>query len=228
MGAFIGIGLTYGIEIGLSVGPNLETRNKLSQELKNLIDCFLASNGYINYVKYSEDIDGELWKEFKSSDNLIPDSVYNFISSGFYGEISITSNILTLDNIECFIRVEKEVNYFGFLLDFKEEDILKNWSKTENDKTAKLLIDTAIGVYSSTKYDYAFCDFEAQFAYSPDAFVKIEKDIYSIVIFPRKCGSFFEIIKSNWNIDGHTERKIEGSKSEIFRTGSCESKERHT
>ncbi|NPE31263.1 hypothetical protein HNV12_25560 [Methanococcoides sp. SA1] len=220
MVGFISIGLTYSKPLSPELNSSQYTNIIIQLELQNLMEYFLATNGIIKNIKYSEDIDGESWKEIKDPNISTIEQYYEAISSGFYGEITIGSDILKIGNLDCVLRLKKQDDFFGFLLDFKEEYILKckNYSKEEIDFMTKKLIELMIRCYSYTKYDYAFCDQEAQFSYSPETFRKLKEDVYSVVVTPNCDGSAFDIIKSDWNIDGHTEREIRSSKHETFRT----------
>lgn len=226
MGSFISIGLTYSKPASSEFNSSQCTNILIRLELQNLIGYFLTTHGSIKKIKYSEDIDGKSWKEINNPDISTIEQYYEAISSGFYGEITIVSDILKIGNLDCILRVEKQDNFFGFLLDFKEEDLLKSKSYPDEDIeiiTGKL-IELMIKFYSYTKYDYAFCDQEAEFNYSPETFRKLKENVYSVVVTPNCDGSAFDITKSNWNIDGHTEREIQGSKREIFRVGNCKKK----
>lgn len=208
MGAYISIGLSYGIKKSENLAYNEATMEKVEQELIKLIELFLDSNGTIKNARYSEDIDGDSWKEVDLSTSFSFKDYYKVFSSGYYGEILVYSELINEKKLECTIRLNKETEFFGFLLDIKEQDLLdgKNYPDENIGYVTEELIATMYRIYSYSKYDYAFCDLEAQFHYSPEIFKYLEEYVYSIAMIPNS-DSNLTVIKSNWNIDGHTARK---------------------
>jgi hypothetical protein len=213
MGSYISIGLTYGIEKFEDLVYDNPTLDRVIQELRNLIEYFMNHNGAIKEIKYSEDIDGENWIEINPSSFFSCRNCYKNFCSGYFGEIILHSDVLISKGLDCIVRLYKENDFFGFLLDLQEEDILisKSYSIEEIDYMTKELISIMINLYSYSKYDYAFCDHEANFKHSPQNIEIIKEYVYSIVIIPRFDNNF-TIIKSDWNIDGHTAREKHGRK----------------
>lgn len=73
MGSYISIGLTYGIvQRFANLVYDDATNNKIEKELKKLIEYFLDSDGIIKNIKYSEDLEGEHWKEVNSPSPFFP------------------------------------------------------------------------------------------------------------------------------------------------------------
>lgn len=211
MGSYISIGLTYGI---VRRSANLIyddlTIDKIEKELKKLIEYFLDSDGIIKNIKYSEDLEGEKWKEINSSSPFFPKDCYKSFSRGFYGEIAVHAGVLKGEGVDLIMRLEKQSEFFGFLLDIKEEDILETHSKEEIEYVTEELIATMMRIYKYSKYDYAFCDHEAEFKYSLLSLKKLEENTYSIVVIPNSNNNLFTVIKSDWNIDGLTGREKYG------------------
>ncbi|MBB6401912.1 hypothetical protein HNP92_001217 [Methanococcus maripaludis] len=81
---------------------------------------------------------------------------------------------------------------------------MKNHSKEEIEEVTNVLISKIIEIYNYSKYSYAFCDQEAEISDFPLNFEKL-RDNYSILIIPDQSFKF-NILKSNWNIDGMTAR----------------------
>ncbi|WP_407282185.1 Imm64 family immunity protein [Methanolobus sp. WCC1] len=208
MGARISIGLTYGIGNLKTLVYDDATVEKLQQELKNIIEYFLDSNGTIKVAKYSENADGENWKEINLDSLFFSLENLKDFSSGYYGEILLNSEIIKGKKLDYTIRTVKETNFFGFLLDIEEADIFKSTSypDEEIDSITEKLITTMCRIYSHSKYDYAFCDLEAQFYYPLEIFKHSDGYIYSVTIIPNS-DSNLTVIKSDWHIDGHNARK---------------------
>ncbi|AKB28469.1 hypothetical protein MSSIT_1750 [Methanosarcina siciliae T4/M] len=211
MGSYISIGLTYGIvqRFANLVYDDI-TNNKIEKELKKLIEYFLDFDGIIKNIKYSEDLEGEHWKEVNSPSPFFPRDCYKSFSRGFYGEVAVHADILKSGGVDLIMRLEKQFEFFGFLLDIKEEDLLETHSKEEIGYMTEELIDTMMSIYKYSKYDYTFCDQEAEFKYSLSSLKKLKEDVYSIVIIPDSDNNSFTVIKSDWNIDGLTGREKYG------------------
>jgi len=208
MGAYISIGLTYGIEKSENLVYSGVARERVEQELRKLIEYFLDSNGTIKEAKYSEDIDGNSWKEVDLPSPFSFKDYYKVFSNGYYGEILVYSEIMKGEKLDCTIRLNKETEFFGFLLDIKETDLFKSNSYPDEkiDDVTEKLIAVMYHIYLYSKYDYAFCDLEAQFYYPPDVFKNLDDYVYSIAIIPNSDSNLI-VTKSDWNIDGHTARK---------------------
>ncbi|WP_184230525.1 Imm64 family immunity protein [Methanococcus maripaludis] len=163
---------------------------------------FLNKAGTLKNIKYSEDSAGNVWNELNFVDSS--KECYETLSNGYYGELTINSKRILNNDIDCTIRLEKQDQFFGFLIDISEEDILKNHSKEEIEEVTNVLISKIIEIYNYSKYSYAFCDQEAEISDFPLNFEKL-RDNYSILIIPDQSFKF-NILKSNWNIDGMTAR----------------------
>jgi hypothetical protein len=210
MGSYVSIGFVYGINKCENFVYDNLIKDTVEQELKKLIDYFLSINGTIKKIEYSEDLEGENWTEINSSSLFYSKDIYQNIVNGYYGEITIHSDILEGRDVDCIIRLEKQKEFFGFLLDIKEEDILRTHSKEEIRYVTEELIATIIRVYQYSNYNYAFCDQEAEFSYAPEEFSELEEIIYSVAVIPNPNANNFTIIKGNWNIDGLTNREKYG------------------
>ena len=216
MSSYISIGLTYGIvqRFANLVYDDI-TNNKIEKELKKLIEYFLDFDGIIKNIKYSEDLEGEHWEEVNSPSPFFPRDFYKSFSRGFYGEVAVHADILKRGGVDLIMRLEKQSEFFGFLLDIKEEDLLETHSKEEIGYMTEELIATMMSIYNYSKYDYTFCDQEAEFKYTLSSLKELKEDVYSIVIIPDSDNNSFTLIKSNWNIDGLTGREKYGKEIRI-------------
>ena len=200
MGSFISIGFIYQVF-------SIQT---IENEIKKLLKYIVDTDGSLKKMKVSKDIDGEEWNEYDSLMNLQGDSIYAILAKNYYGQIEVNSNIFGCKNITIIIRIEKEEDedYFGFLLDIDEEELINTNSASEISNITEKIIDFITRFYNYSAYDYAFCDNEAEIKYSPIHFKKVERSIYSITVIPILDGNSnrLNVIRSNWNIDGLTSR----------------------
>ena len=137
------------------------------------------------------------------------DIVLLALAKSFFGQVHIVCNFLGLNDLDAVIRIEKENDHFGFLLDIVDTELLEpNHSENIEAVTAKI-VEFMTDVYRFSKYNYAFCDHEAEIQYTPEKFKEIQTDKYSIVVAPSTDGqgrTLLNVMKSNWNIDGLTVR----------------------
>jgi len=200
MGSFISIGFIYG---KFSI-------QAIENEIKKLVKYVVNTDGRLKKMKVSKDIDGEEWLEYDSLINLQMDSIYTTLSENYYAQMEVNSSLFGCENITITIHIEKEEDedYFGFLLDIDEEELIKTNPVSEINSITEKIVDFIAGFYNYSAYDYAFCDNEAEIQYSPRDFKKIESSIYSIAVIPILDGNSnrLNVIRSNWNIDGLTSR----------------------
>jgi hypothetical protein len=193
MGSYISIGFVF--------RRNLE--EKIDINFKKLVNFLVQKSGKLNSIKVSKDMDGEEWIEVNV---LNDDSRLDLLTEFFYGQLNLSSNIIDGKSLEIIIHIENKPNYYGFLLDIQEADLIKTNSIEELDYISDKLIKLMVDFYGVSGYDYAFCDHEANIEYSPNEFLMLEKNIYSITIITNHCKNNLEIRKSNWHIDGLTKR----------------------
>ncbi len=198
MGSYISIGLVY---------DKLDLE-RVKIELENLTAYLITELGSVKRVKVSKDVDGEEWIEYNTLENYQISEMCGLLSKHFYGQLSLMCNYLGLDNFEVTIRIEKEEDYFGFLLDVREAELIKTGCLEEINSITEKIITFIKDLRNVLVYDYAFCDNEAEIKYSPREFGELKNDVYSIVIIPSftEKEKSYNIIKSNWNIDGLTIR----------------------
>lgn len=200
MGSYISIGLIYG---------NLEIIY-LKNKLENLLNYLIDESFNIESMKVCKDTDGEEWIEYNSIKKDQISKLYDLLGKYYYGQLRLKCNVLGLENVEVTIRIEKEEDYFGFLLDLSEAELIKLGSQEELNNLTEKIINFITDMYKSLEFDYAFCDNEAEIKYSPAEFKELKNDIYSIVVIPLldKYEQSFDIIKSNWHIDGLSIRNL--------------------
>ncbi|WP_285766918.1 Imm64 family immunity protein [Peribacillus sp. SI8-4] len=185
----------------LSLGIVYENSFDKSEELQSIIQYFLNLKSDIVGIKVSMDEDGENWLESeRNGKNFILD--YTLLTEKYFGEILIQLNdFWSLNGLSLTLRIVKENDFFGYLLDFEMEQLLNRYSL---DLINELIIDLVKDIYSVTKFNYAFCDHDSEIEYSPSQYKDIV-EAYSILILPRAKNGF-DVIKNNWQIDGITSR----------------------
>ncbi|AOH54773.1 hypothetical protein ABE28_010460 [Peribacillus muralis] len=185
----------------LSLGIVYENSFDKSEELQSIIQYFLNLKSDIVGIKISMDEDGENWLESeRNGKNFILD--YTLLTEKYFGEILIQLNdFWSLNGLSLTLRIVKENDFFGYLLDFEMEQLLNRYSL---DLINELIIDLVKDIYSVTKFNYAFCDHDSEIEYSPSQYKDIV-EAYSILILPRAKNGF-DVIKNNWQIDGITSR----------------------
>ncbi|MFJ7755275.1 Imm64 family immunity protein [Peribacillus muralis] len=187
----------------LSLGIVYENSFDKSEELQSIIQYFLNLKSDIVGIKVSMDEDGENWLESeRNGKNFILD--YTLLTEKYFGEILIQLNdFWSLNGLSLMLtlRIVKENDFFGYLLDFEMEQLLNRYSL---DLINELIIDLVKDIYSVTKFNYAFCDHDSEIEYSPSQYKDLV-EAYSILILPRAKNGF-DVIKNNWQIDGITSR----------------------
>ncbi|PJN88875.1 Imm64 family immunity protein [Bacillus sp. mrc49] len=184
----------------LSVGMVYDHSFDKSEELQSIIQYFLNLKSDIFSIKVNMDEDGENWLEsHRNEKNFLLD--YTLLTEHFFGEILMHLNdFWSLNNLFLTLRLVKEEDFFGYILEFDLEQLLNQYSL---DVINELIIDLVIDIYGITTFRYAFCDHDSEIEYSP-SYKELVK-VYSILMLPREKNGF-DVIKNNWQIDGFTER----------------------
>jgi len=198
MGSYISIGFVYD-KVDLK---------QIKFELENLTTCLITALDNVRNMKLSKDMDGEEWIEYSSFKNYPISDLCSLLAEHYFGQLNLKCNLFGLENLEVTIRVEKEKDYFGFLLDIIETELIKTGSIEEINSITEKIINFITDLYKALAYDYAFCDNEAEIEYSPKEFKGLKDSVYSIAVMPLlgKQEKSFNVIKSNWHIDGLTIR----------------------
>ncbi len=195
MGSYIGIGLVYN-----------GTGDRLERELRNVVNYIISHDGSINSFKFSKDEEGNEWEE-DSLDNKGVNNFYSSLCNGYFGQLHMICNILSIQKLNVCIRVEKAKNYFGLLLDIGEEELIGIGSSKIINKITDKIIEFLNELYEVSAFEYAICDNEAEIQYSPIEFQALSEEVYSIVALPVEDKENLKIIKSSWHIDGLTTRR---------------------
>ena len=198
MGSYISIGLVY----------DKSDLERVKNELERLSTYLTTEFGSVKSMKVCKDTYGEEWIEYNSFENHQISDLCDLLAKYYYGQLSLKCNILGFDNLEVTIRIEKEEDYFGFLLDVSEAELIKTGGLEELNSITEKIICFITDLHKVLVFDYAFCDNEAEIQYSPTEFKELKNDVYSIVILPtsEKKEKPYDIIKSNWHINGLTIR----------------------
>lgn len=192
MGSKITIGYVFGIE-------NKKVMALYLEELVNI----LSEEGLIIDFKFSLDDEGNEWKECVVKKNKMESSAYELLTKYYYGTVKLISNIVNLRSKEIAVTVEQTSEYFGFLIDLDEEDLNQDFNLEEIESS---IINFVAKSYGLLKFDYAFCDHEAEIEYSPKEITKVEEEIYSLLFIPSVMKDEVEVKRSSWYLDGLTRR----------------------
>ncbi|WP_040214194.1 Imm64 family immunity protein [Clostridium polynesiense] len=199
MGSYVSIGFIY---------ENFSV-DRIQNEFKKLVSKIITFNGNVKKMKISKDFNGEEWAEYEFLNNFQMDSNCEMLADYFYGQLEIDCNLFGGIRLKTILRIEKEKDedYFGFLMDLSEEELIKFNSADEINRVTEEIIEFMIQFYSCSAYNYAFCNNEGEIQFSPKKFREIENSIYSVTVIPNLVSNnSLKVIKSNWNIDGLTSR----------------------
>lgn len=188
MGSNINIGLVYNGIIGI--------------ELESLLNIFTANHGYIEQVKYCEDMEGENWVELDKPN--LDSTLLEKLTNSYFGQMQLSVDLFQIKNLQVGIRIEICEEYSGLLLSFKENQIFPDYSIKELEVMTDKIIDFVIEIFPVLNFTYAICDHEAEIEFSPNEF-KPEK--YSLSFTPDVSAGTLNVRKSGWHINGLSERK---------------------
>lgn len=188
----------------VSIGFGFIQREKDElQELSHLIEYLYSLGLSEETLKFSLDEEGEEWRESLVHHLTTINELSSLLLNHFYGELQGRINIFNLTNIYIRITVDREKDWFGFLLEFKENEMIKFYDEGYLQTLTGTIITFLKQMYNSIHYDYVFCDHEAEFV-SPLDKVIHSKQLYSVLIIPEK--SDFLVSLSSWHINGISER----------------------
>ena len=190
MGSRISIGLVYEC-------------NNMIESLEKLIKLLISDNGYIKGFKVSKDEEGNKWIENFDTTTSISDEVYSCLTLGFYGQINLVSDIINLKHKDIVLNIERHSDYYGFLIDIEESSLIDEDSIID---IATSIINLISDNFMNLRYDYAFCDNEAEIEYSLQEILSNNNDIYCLLFIPNFVENKIEVKKSNWLLDGLTKR----------------------
>lgn len=195
MGSYISIGFVY----------EKKKKEKIAECLEKLIDFINLKNENIERIKYCEDDFGEIEYEVNLKDIIYhKNEVLKKIVEYYYGEIEFYVNIFGIEKLKMVLKIEKEEEFYGIVLEVEESDIISQYTVDNINSITEKIIDFMVNIYPYLNYDYVVCDNELELKYSPKIMRNMKELKYSILVI---YDSKLKIIKSNWNIDGLTERK---------------------
>lgn len=199
MGSNVSVGLVY----------NGFSNRRIKEELDNIFKYLCLYDVRCDNLRTSKDIEGEDWVEHRMLNTFSMDSISTMLAKGYYGQLDISGDILD-SRLVITIRIEKEKtgDYFGFLFDINEDELIKDNSLSELNKITEEIIGFMTEMYRYSNYDYAICDNEARIKYSPGEFRTLEEIIYSVSVKPHRSNGLISLVitKGDWNIDGLTSR----------------------
>lgn len=196
MGSYIGIGLIV----------DNKSCIKEKSAIQRILEYFILRNGKLVNIKFSEDEDGNDWKNIENP-NL--DEIDSFLNK-YYLNINLICDILDKGNIVINTYYKKlDENIFGLLIDFEEQVFINDYPDERIEEITNGFINLLVDLYMVVKYSYAFCDQEAMIKYTPEN-IEEAKSKYSILLIPHY--NKMEIIENGWNIDGLTDRANCGTK----------------
>lgn len=190
MGSYIGVGVVL----------NNKLNSKEKSALQMILEYFISKNGKLLNTKFSEDEDGDNWKNIENIKLYEVDNLLN----KYYLNINFICDVL--DKKDVMIRAYYEnldENVSGLLLDFEEELFIEDYPDERIEEKTNQFINLMAEIYNVVEYDYALCDQEAMVEYTLDNIEKAKKK-YSVLLIPHN--NKMEIIKNSWNIDGLTDR----------------------
>lgn len=196
MGSYIGVGFVF----------NNKFNSNEKSALQMILEYFTSKNGKLLNAKFSEDEDGDDWKDIENLNLYEVDNLLN----KYYLNINLICDILDKKNVMVRAYYENlNENVSGLLLDFEEQLFINDYPDEEIGEITNKFINLMADIYNVVEYDYALCDQEAIIEYTLDDIEKAKKK-YSVLLIPRN--NKMEIIKNSWNIDGLTDRFDTGVK----------------
>lgn len=195
------------ITLGLVFDGSTHT---LLQATNSLLNHLLQQYGLqATDFKASLDCDGEEWVEGQVADQPVDQAILTTLVQGHYASLHMKGSLFGLESVEFVVRLEKEDTFFGILIDFALQDLLPDHNSETLTTFESKLADYLVDLFPSTKYDYAFCDHEAELAYHPDDFQNQQEHVYSIIIRRSSTPGASPLLvgKSDWHIDGMTPRE---------------------
>src|SRR3990167_2447588 len=194
MGSYIGIGFVY----------DTVSRSRIEKILESIVRYLLSKNGKITYIKFSKDKDGNQWTEITIDNNAEMELFYEKITKGYYGQINLLCDLFNKTGIKTILRINNlHDNYFDFLLDIPEEQIIETHSTSYLNLITEKIIRFMLDAYRLTNFDYAVCDNEVEIKYSPTEIKLMNKKLYSIALFPSEDKKV-RVFTSDCHIDGLT------------------------
>ncbi|WP_405079901.1 Imm64 family immunity protein [Paenibacillus chitinolyticus] len=190
MGSYINVGLVYS-----STEAN-------EAHLKKLIELLIENEGRIENVKFCEDVDGERWVQYDFPHN--DPAIFEKLTRSYYGHIDLFADLVPFKGLNVEIEIEKCEGYSGFLVSFRESEMLPDYSEESLETATETVVKLVAEIYPALQFDYAFCDLEAHIEFSPREF---KPERYSLAFWPDLSNGELKVTRSSWHINGLTERQ---------------------
>ncbi|WP_232699979.1 Imm64 family immunity protein [Brevibacillus daliensis] len=195
MGANTSIGLVY--------DPN---KQNLKSQCSNLINALKTKYDIkVDRIQYSTEKETANWITVDNPDNAALNKFYSEIESIFMVQISLSFKSFKDNAFSTVLRIIREKNVEGFLLDISEEDIIPDYSESLILEAEDFICSMVRHIYKYVNFEYGFCDQEAEIEYSPKDFFNLGYSVYSLEFIPTDLS--LKIKKSDWDITGLNERK---------------------
>jgi hypothetical protein len=152
----------------INIGMVFSNKQNIVQAFECLTDYITQKGSSFTSVKYSKDADGDSWVE----QPIISNAIGVGCLSGYYTEFTLSGEFLDADFKKMSLAVNKEDDYFGFLLRINWEDISPDNLVPIQEHIISILID----LYKTASYEYAFVGHEIEIEIHPDEFEDAIKD----------------------------------------------------
>ncbi|MCY9591358.1 Imm64 family immunity protein [Paenibacillus chitinolyticus] len=116
----------------------------------------------------------------------------------------MSADLVPYKDLNVEIEIEKCEEYSGFLVSFRESEVLPDYSEESLETATETIVKLVAEIYPTLQFDYAFCDLEAQIEFSPREF---KPERYSLSFWPDLSNGELKVTKSSWHINGLTERQ---------------------
>lgn len=191
MGSDINIGIVY----------DNKQKGKINFYLSEVIKLLINNFGTIKFLRYSKDKDGTKWIE--QEQKQLDSKKTKLLTTNYYGKVELASDVFGKNLIETVVSIEQTDSYFGFLIQFNEQELSENLTIWEVEN---LIIDFVLQNQNTLEFQYAFCDHEGEMEYTHDEMKNITEEIYSLLFIPSDNTGNMKVLKSRWALDGLTNR----------------------
>ncbi|AFS69307.1 MULTISPECIES: Imm64 family immunity protein [Exiguobacterium] len=176
----------------INIGLVYDETNKIDKELGRLLHYLEKQGAWVLDACVSLDEDGEKWVG-----NNQKELDYALLTRYYYGEVSVCLKVCHgMKEIPIQISIQKEQQFFGFVLSFDEI----RFEEVGIDRLEDIAIQFMRQLTNVTHFQYAFCDYDSEIELHPKQKKQIDSG-YAIVYWHGE-----EVMKNSWKIDGLTAR----------------------
>lgn len=176
----------------ISVGLVYDETNQIEKELSRLLHHLEQQGARILHSRVSLDEDGEKWVESQQKEVDCA-----LLTRYYYGEVSICLTAChEMKEIPIMISIQKEQQFFGFVLSFNE----MRFEEVGIDRLEDIAIQFMQQLTDVTRFQYAFCDYDSEIEIHPKEKKQIDVG-YAILYWHGE-----KVMKNSWKIDGLTTR----------------------